>query len=75
MTEAVAIGGGIGVLAVVFAAIYLHLRRKASRLTGSEFHLWFQKAVMGMTGHELRELPDRQSLKKSANRADMAALR
>jgi len=69
-TIAIALGA---TLVVTIALVYLYVRRQSSQLNDREFHIWFQKAFMGMTRREIQGLPDRSSSKKPAVREESPA--
>ncbi|RPI27068.1 MAG: hypothetical protein EHM61_09750 [Acidobacteria bacterium] len=57
----------LAVLLLLLVSVVVYARRKASRLNDREFHAWFQKAGLGMTGNELTELPERKPQKRQAH--------
>jgi len=57
----------VGLLLLLLVSVSRYVRWKASRLSEREFHVWFQKAFLGMTQREVTELPERKPQKRQTS--------
>jgi len=56
----------VGLLLLLLVSVSRYVRWKASRLSEREFHVWFQKAFLGMT-QRVTELPDSKPQKRQTS--------